>query len=430
MKRKFLLGVAVLPLLFATSCETGEIETGKVDNITFDVVLGKQTRATEFTNNSWVTGNTVPVEAYATGDAGTTAFKSFSLVRNSSSLWDLTPDDIDQPGYSLTYYAWYPATNVTFGTASTGVNATMAYAVQDDPSVQEDLLATKVSTIESTVNLPFNHILSQVNFAVQGIVNLKINLTDIKLNGVKNAGTYTFGGGWSDASGTKTYTYAAASGLPTTGASGDLIYLGNKGGSTAGDNAKANALMLLPQAFTTAGSGTLTFGYTLSDMGTPAVELASGTAVANLCDFDVNQWLMGKRYLYVIDFTNYFKTGKISFTVDVNNWQDSDSYTVATTLELTSASQASIEGAIATHDAAKGTTTALTVFPISLPAATNLTADIVLDFATTNFAAGDEIRIQCYNTTNAGHIKLSDAMVTAGIWELDNSGAVVTLVRK
>lgn len=439
MKNIF-LGMAVLALLFATSsCNNETIEKpASDDQITFRSALGKQTKATEFTNTSWENGNSFVVYAYKGGTWK--AFDQFTLTY-ADSEWTYknsgNESSVDQPGYSLTYNTWYPQDASATYTAPTesAPTATLAYTVPATAALQKDLIATSVSTGDANVELAFSHLLSQVNFAVLDIEFVKITLSNIKINSVMTKGTYTFGSGWgtpNTALSTSTpYVYTpVANRFPTSGnpTDGGIVYLGNKGGTTQTDNNNGNALMLMPQTFADADDGTITFDYVLTDMGSTPTTIGSGSATANLCDFDVTTWVAGRRYLYLIDFTNYFKTGVIKFTVDVADWEDADEYKVATTLEVAQANKVSIEGAIATHNAAK--TGDLKVFPISLPEATTLTANIALDLTKTNagrFVAGDVIKIQCYNTTNAGHIELGTGVST--YWTLDNSKAVVTLTR-
>ncbi|MDL2211182.1 fimbrillin family protein [Bacteroides sp. OttesenSCG-928-M17] len=429
MKKLFTMGLAALSLLLmVTSCESGEIEMNNRNNdkIDFDVVVGRQTRATEFTNTSWLDGTELTVKSYATGSTNTTPFKDFTLTYASSgSTWTASPA-INQPGYSLTYYTWFPTTPTNF--SGTGTAATMDYTIQ---STQEDLLAATTKTADAQVDLAFNHILSQVNFALQGVKNVQIELTNIKINGVKNAATYTFSttnaGSWgSHGNGTANYDYTPVGNTYKTDGTSDAIqYMGNKGGSNANDNANNNALMLMPQTFAAATDGNISFDFKLTAMdGSTVLANVTGTTY-NLCDFMTTTWAIGKRYLYLIDFTEFLTKGQINFTVTVNGWTDADN-NIANTIEVASASKASIEAAIARHLANTNSST-ITVFPIALPAATSLSAAIPVDPGT-GFDSGDVIKIECVNTTNAGHITLASGADT--YWTRGASDSVVTFTRK
>ncbi|MDL2211183.1 fimbrillin family protein [Bacteroides sp. OttesenSCG-928-M17] len=428
------MGLAALSLLLMpTSCESGEIETNNQRNetIEFGVVVGKQTvsRAAEFTGSSWKNNDSFLVKAYATGSTSTTSVEDFTLSYNGSS-WSSSPD-MKQPGYSLTYYTWFPTAGPTFGAGSNGNGASMTYTI---PSPQVDLIAATAITNEATVPLAFNHILSQVNFALQEVPNIQIELTNIKVNGVYKAGTYTFGtdgGSWSSQSTTDNYTYIPYSDETanpkiytniTNGVGDDISYMGN-GGTVF---TRTNALMLMPQSFSEATHGHLSFDFKLTAMdGTTVLADVKGTTF-NFCDFETTTWSIGKRYLYLIDFTEYLTKGEISFTVTVNGWEDAENNT-ANTIEVASATKASIEAAFLRHQAANINNSDISVFPIALPTGSTLSANISVHCPTTGFDVGDEIKIHCGNADNAGKIGIT---TSAGVyWNRNISGSVITFKR-
>lgn len=421
------MGLAALSLLLMpTSCESGEIETNNQRNetIEFGVVVGKQTvsRATEFTGSSWKNNDSFLVKAYATGSTSTTSVEDFTLSYNGSS-WSSSPD-MKQPGYSLTYYTWFPSTTTDF--SGTGTAATMKYAVKGVDS-QEDLLAATTITADSDVILAFNHILSQVNFALQGVPNIKITLSNIKVNGVRNAGTYTFnattGGSWDSYTGDAVdYAYTPVTNTNiTTGLTDTIQHMGNGGGAYN----KTNALMLMPQSFAADTDGYISFDFVLKSM--EDTELAKEEGVTfNFCDFETTTWSIGKRYLYLIDFTEYLTKGEISFTVTVNGWEDAENNT-ANTVEVASATKASIEAAFLRHQAANINNPDISVFPIALPTGSTLSANISVHCPTTGFDVGDEIKIHCGNADNAGKIGIT---TSAGVyWNRNISGSVITFKR-
>ena len=430
MKKPSFWGLAALPLLFlAVSCTNEIIESknDKENRIEFKAAVGKQTlsKATEFTYWSASVTPAFNVRAYPTGNTSTTPLYTFPLEYKGGTDWEYgTP--IKQPGYPLSYYAYYPAANVT-SVSEHGNSGTFAYTVQG-VATQEDLIAAvNPNQLSPSVTLVFNHILTQINFAVQGMTNMKINVTNLKVNSVSNAGTYTYGatsgamGSWSSLSGGVSYDYTPIAGiLPTNGSNGNIVYLGNGGGTYTRDN----ALMLIPQSFNLATGGNFTFNYEITDLA-GTTTLRSGSATAYFGDFNIHTWALGTRYIYLIDFSALFVGGEIKFTVTVNPWVDEPAPNTAQTLYVATTSQEAIEQAIGEHDAKKAANTSLTIFPISLPVAP--TVAIELEKFGTNFVMGDAIRIHC--VTNAGALFIAlEASVTD--WDISVSGDVVILSKK
>ncbi len=418
MKMSF-WGSAVLSLfILATSCNNETVES--IDNqnsqLTFKTVLGKQTRASEFTGTSWVATDNFPIKGYANGDASTTPFFD-KVLTYSGSAWSYPAPVVSQPGYVVNYHAWYPTANVTFDPTSNGNVAKMSYTVQVVGS-QVDLIAATKSTSTPAVILPFKHILSQVNFAIQGVRSVKVEISNISINGVKDAGVYTFaeaGGSWATLTGSATYAYAPLAGTDkTTGANTDISYLGNHTGSY-GNN---NALMLMPQNFTAPADGNFSFSFVLKSMAD--VTLANGSTSANFSDFGIN-WVMGVRYIYLIDFSSYLIGGPISFTVDVDGWDDAAP--TAQTIQVANAQKESIEAAITAHNTADGVTTALAIFPISVPVDPAVIE--LKDFVSTNFDVDDEIRIKFLSATGISGVTLHSSLTS--VWDLSVSGSTVIL---
>ena len=419
---KIFIGLVSLCLLFAlTNCSKESIETGDSQNqIKIQSFLGKQTKATEF--SYWNVLDKFPVEAYKTSDG--TSFDSWDLeyISASPNEWSYgTP--VNQPGYSLTYFAWYPETIATFSSSGNPVVATLGYIVETDPADQEDLIAATTISSFPLVPLEFNHILSQVNFAVQGVQDLKVKIENIVVN-VNGKATYTFGGGWAGHNTSDAYAYTPVGASETDGLNTDVLYMGNGNGAYA----NANALMLLPQTFV-AGGGNFTFDFTLTDRINDIVE-GTGSVTVDLSELTTG-WVMGRRYLYVIDFTDYLAGGPIVFTVTVNPWADADASNIAQPVIVADATQLSIEAAIATQNAAKGVDAGLTVFPIWVP--TDLTTTVELENyapATNNFVTGDVIRINFPSAAGIANLNLTLSSDMDANWTLNKTANPVTLTKK
>jgi len=320
MKKSVLWSVALLPLLMllASSCSQEVVESKKdrTNQIAFKAAVGKQTvtKAQEFLNSSWTNGNSFVIHAFNTGGAAFTP-STFTLTYNSGSWSYGTPVLHPGPGItSLTYYAYYPATGVTTPTFN-GTDGSFGYTIQ---STQVDLIATKTVSNLAAVTLTFNHLLSQVNFAIKGFDGVKIEVKNISVNGVKNSGTFAYNAaGWSSLSGSASYNYTPVGSAITDGTDA-ILYLGNKGGTNQADNNNANALMLMPQPL---GTATIKFDYEIKNAISEVVMDAANNVEVDLIDLVAN-WLPGKRYLFLLDFSSLLSEDYITFTVVVNEWLD------------------------------------------------------------------------------------------------------------
>lgn len=454
--RKIFLGVAAISLLFgALSCQKEVVEkvTDGKNNIQFHGVLGKSTvtKATEFRYwEAGTPGQKIDIHSYALTE--TTEWHLFQPEYGAAfgkpgytavnAQWDHNDwwygADIEQPGYVLRYYSVYPTTNVVNAVA-TSDSYKFDYTVRATSATQEDLIGATRSTILNIVSLNFNHLLSQVNFAVQGMEDVEIKISNIKVNGVKNSGTYTFstwGTPTVDGNVSNIYDYSpigTAETLLAAGTENTVIHLGNKGGNDPLDNANNNALMLMPQTFSAEADGTFSFNFSLTVSTKGIKPDGSGVfddpravdvpVVVNFSDFETTTWKPGKRYLYVIDFTPYLAGGKIRFNVEVADWEDDEDITTAETIQVANPTKVSLEAAIDRHSLANKATTALTIFPISIPEA--IATPIVIN-KLYGFDTGDVIRIECLTAAEALKITL-DPVATAGWARTVEDGRVVVL---
>ena len=412
--KKYILGFAALSLLLvATSCNKETIETADSQNsITFQTILGKQTKASETTlttlqGAATTTGTGIAVSAYENNNTNTTPWKSWSLYYNGSDWTYGTP--VLQPNFALVYYAWHPATVTSLSAASTGQSAVFnAYTV---PAVgsQVDLIATSVpATLDAAISLQFSHLLSQVNFSLLEVKDVKITINSITISDVGNTATYTFGSGWGavTTTGTPTYAYALPAVFPTDA---DATI------STVNLATTANRLMLMPQTLSAAAKFTINFTLQDTELPTNNVLVANETAEAFLKDFTINTWAPGTRYNYLIDFTNYLADRYIKFSVGVNTW--SDSSPIVQYVEVAKANKASLDGAIASLSA--WNTASVDIFQITVKEA--LTANVTLD-AITGYSAGDKIVIYI------GGLATYDIVAPSG-WTAVESSAYVTLTK-
>ena len=320
--KKTIWGFATLSLLLllASSC-TNELIESKKDRdhqISFNAAVGKQTKATEF--NFWGTGE--GFTAYAYYDGTPTLFETFVLVYDGTDWSYNGGTPVYHPsGATLNYYAIYPADHISSWNVTPVGVASFNYTVQA-ATTQEDLIAATFGpTTSPDVTLPFQHLLAQVNFAIQGIEDFEISVSGIWVSDVFDHSTYTFGSGWGSLSGNASYPYDPAVTATTDGLSNDILYLGNTGdAASTKNNGNGNALMLMPQSFSTTGS-TFSFNYSITDMTT---SIMSGSATADFSDMTTTTWEPGKRYLYLLDFSDLLEKNVIKFTVTVTDWIDYD----------------------------------------------------------------------------------------------------------
>ncbi len=409
--KKILMGFAALSLLFgAVSCEKETRETapdGKKE-LSFRAALGKQalSRAAEFT--AWTAGDDLTVYAYKTGSTAPAYANPTFNLEYDGSVWSYgTP--ITSTGGNVWYYSWYPTASSGVSNNSVAVNS---YSFDYSATHDEDLVAAGIPTSDYNVNLAFQHVLSQVNFALYTTEHLKITINSIALNGIKYTGTYTMGTGqgWSDVDGATNYSYeldGASNITDGTATSGTLVDL----------NDGSNALMLIPQTFADAANMVINFDLSRAGVSGDDVIVDGAEATVPLNNFEILEWLPGKRYVYQLDFSSYIQTGEIKFNVSVGPWVDDTNSSVAT-LEVADNNLASIENAIAKLSAANTANSDLAVFTVSVPVAIE-----AMTLATIpSFDAADEIVIEFADTTSAGNFN-----VTAEDWTSDVEGSTVTL---
>lgn len=428
--KKCFLGFAALSLLFiASSCseETSESAADRNGQVSFKTALGKQTKASEFTNTSWQASDQLTVHSYTLGT--TTELNQFSLVYDGTSSWSYSPL-FNQPGVSVRYYTVYPETNVS-AAGPTAASYVFNYMVQG-VDTQEDLIGAAVTTIDDDVTLTFSHLLSQVNFAVMDVLGVEIEIDNISVNGVKNQGTYLFGAatpwGYLPAGTPSVANYAytpTTDPFTTTGLAAGIRYMGNGGTTYPDDYLNDNALMLMPQTFAAEADGAFTFDFTLTILDGDAIddneETKTGTAIkANFCDFDTFTWAPGKRYVYVIDFSTYLTGGPINFTVQVDSWVNDDDNTLVETVLVAEPDVYSVEAAIEKHSDYNGVNYLLKVFPITVNGDITISTPIEIT-SWPIFNAGDQIRIEFPSASSTSFIT-----TTVAGWSKSVSGRVAT----
>ena len=312
MEKKFLRGINVSLLLLIiistfSSCanEMNIFEGNNNKQINFSVSVPewmgtdslattKTSRATPITDNSFGTDKSFKLIADQNDGAG-----NYSILINNqavsytNNIWKTT-NDYYWPGIAnktISFYAYYPST-ISNVSHTAGSAPTLLYTAPDNVSDQIDIMTATNNNVSGSSNssspLTFNHIFAAIQFSVGSNGIGSGTISSISIGSVANSGTYTFGGGWSNVTGSKTFTILQSKTI--AGTSGEDIYSGNY------------TLMMIPQAF-----NNITITLTYSNGGT-LTKTISGT------------WEAGKTYNYKISYIReYNYTGNVqSFSAPIS----------------------------------------------------------------------------------------------------------------
>ncbi len=263
MKRLFLVFVLMFGL---AACVEESLDETTRDTIGFEPMVGKNTitKATELNDDNF---SEFRVWAYYTDDdnfgtlnANPSTYIPGIEVTKSGSHWN----------YSPAYY-WPLTGNLSFfGIGGDGVDnytqsgssfPSFSYTIADTSSEQKDLVVAVITNQNkqanggNAVNMVFNHILTQVNFSLKGKnTNLSYKVKEIRLEGAKKSGTFTFNGTtgtWETSNDTVDYIYFShEQGKPINRNVEDFISFGDGNLIQGSENTINNrALMLMPQDF-------------------------------------------------------------------------------------------------------------------------------------------------------------------------------------
>lgn len=334
-------------VLVMTSCAKQEITENVSDGqgqLNFSPGLGKQsTRAAELMNST--------LKGLADSEANGIALRTYQDPAGNGTytgwfydaLWyNGTKWQIETTRFRNTaptkFITYYPKSDRLNEVADAFKDAdfkttfpTFTYQVNTASNNQEDLIAgiTDIAANQSDVTIGLRHILSQVNFGTRGYKGAKITIQNVKIEGLYNSATYTYGakddypiGAWSEVGTDGTETTRTASydynnykngktennatpllhsATPIDAATGDIYVFGDGGNWGPGKDATVfypvgtnndwsiyqtpaptgldNSLMLMPQDFTTDvnGSSKVTFEYKIQDVSDAYV---AGTATS------------------------------------------------------------------------------------------------------------------------------------------------------
>lgn len=321
--------------LLISGCANESVVVNNDDVITFSTAVGKQTRATEVVIEDLQEAcQSEPLRVHARyTDTGAEFFHPVFDLTYSGSYW-YYGDVIRYPlGRNLTYYSTFPEQEIDF--SLNPLNPYFEYTVvggvddgedgdgggeEEEDNKQIDLIATRTDAGDGAVTLKFDHVLSQINFAVKGAAGYTVTInSDIFINYIHNSGKYYFADPaqgqpayWEDVDGIASYKYDVPDLGSMSFTTEDIISL-----ATAN-----NALMLMPQYMDgTNEMNTITFDYTISEDGISENKY-TGPAKIFLSGMT---WEPGHSYLIVLDFSGPYITFE---QVDLGPWQDEDVYVI------------------------------------------------------------------------------------------------------
>lgn len=261
--------------------------------------------------------------------------------------------------------------HITFIPPSGSTYPKLSYEVyhqKRDLPLQIDLIACKLENYRNNhVKLPFRHILSQINFGVQGMSEYQISVFNIRINNVFKKGTFDYETwNWTPSSDLnndiKSFDYyfpdwkddfyqnigekhKRGENYITAGGTddGNNIYIFGDGGNFAPDASGtahwyaqlsgtdgykqrdqsskdiSNSLMLLPQKIRQNLSASVTFDYVLKKNDV-VVKQESGREI-QLSQFGID-WEPNMRYVYLFQFD--LPTDHITFDITLTPWENWD----------------------------------------------------------------------------------------------------------
>lgn len=317
---KKILLVALAAVAMASCSENEEFENVSTTNqIKFGTVVKAGTKAEVITAGNL---KTFTVNAYkTTAGMGTdvqlsTGFMDNVEVTKSPSEWQYTGNYYWPSSGKLQFFATSPAQTLDITTAG---YPKFEYTVKAVTG-QEDLVAANVINqikSESAITLPFQHLLTQVNFSIKGSTpDFTYTVSKLVIKGAKDKATFTFDGSatvgaWSSlvesVSGV-TYEYAGTVTVTPTTADPN---------ASASFETAGNALfMLMPQDNLTGVTVDVTYTAAPKNgekLGEPTFD---GTKTVNL----TGSWGMGKNIRYTLTLTS--DATSIKFIPETGKWTD------------------------------------------------------------------------------------------------------------
>lgn len=316
MKKFMYAAMAALAITSCSQNEEFEAPSQKVE-IGFNTMVSKTTRAA-VANLDTLKKDGFTVYAYNTGttDVGNGLFTKpimEGVKVTFSTNWTMTGTFYWPLTDKVQFYAYATNAGAEYVVPTTGYPA-VNYTVSDVVAEQKDFVVSKVENAQKSagtgeVALLFAHALTQVNFSVKAADANIYKISEVKITGVANKGTYSFanGGKWSIIAGTTgSYSYPLAENHSFSG--------GNIAASLDQTN---GALMLMPQALP--DNANISISYTVLDAKGQVISSADKTLISLK---GTTAWEAGKKVRYTLELDN--DAVAISFKPEVGNWDGPD----------------------------------------------------------------------------------------------------------
>lgn len=310
MTRKNVLFVALASVMLATSCSQEENDFASSSSNSKQISIYPSVNYSRAVETSIDNLQDFYVTAFQEGEAnymaGAKYSKSGDGYGTDAGTFFWPADDSN-----LHFYAYAPAKpgkeGYTFDITST-TQKMENFSPNDAAADQQDFVyafakGNKTGNADDGIAIDFKHALSEITISAKNTnTAYTIEVSGVKLGGIKNKGTFTFpsyNGGGTDAS----WTQDSQTGDYTTSLS-EAVTLG---ADVTDFSAKGNVpFMLIPQLLMSqaqASTGSyIALKVKITTKGGQVIYGANGESWAYVAiDTD---WQMGKRYNYTLDFSN------------------------------------------------------------------------------------------------------------------------------
>lgn len=345
MKKSSLLLVAFSALALASCSDNEPVSVNKGDSIAFR--SGMATRATE-TNNANL--NSIYVTGFVDNE---TYFKNLNFIKGSDNFFTSTPVyNWIGDNESISFMAYSPSmdelgADMEITTGGKPNMTLVSYITPDSVADQVDFITanavgTRKANEASGVELTFDHRLAQIELRAKSENKAyTVEVAGMKIGRPETTGSFDFATGeWTLDSWHETAVYEShcpktvltANPVSIMGPSGNAMLIPQTltpwSPKDDPDNVAREAYLSVLVRITTTEDGMQVYPFPKDTRtyGWASIPL-SGT------------WEAGKKYIYTLDFTNGAGNvdpddpnpgnpvlgGPIQFTVNVNNWDESDS---------------------------------------------------------------------------------------------------------
>lgn len=314
MKKILFVALAAATMMSCTENEVIE-NAGNKAVVEFGTAVSSTTRAA-ITDDAALQKSGFTVYAYNTGaDAAGTGklgnvFMDGLGVSYNTDKWTFSGTYYWPLEQKIQFFAYATDDAAIYKADAAQAYPTIDYTIAADAAQQKDFVVAKAidkTSSENAVPLAFTHALTQVNFSVKGDdADLTYKVTSIEIEGVANAGTYSYATDTWTATGTAgKYSYTIAADASVTGTT--AVALEQKDG----------ALMLMPQ--TLPADSKINIVYQVFNADDVAVSKVISTSVPLK---DTVAWGEGKKIRYTLTLAN--NAAKVSFGAEVGKWNTTD----------------------------------------------------------------------------------------------------------